>query len=80
MVMPHIVIKTLSGKSQDELQQAAEEVSAVISKTLGKPGKYISVSVEEYSFDEWEGVYNEFVKGKDNVLVKPSYTNPKTFE
>jgi hypothetical protein len=47
---------------------------------LGKPEKYISVSVEEYSFDEWEGVFNEYIKGKDNVLVKPGYSDPKTLE
>ena len=47
---------------------------------MGKPEKYISVSVEQYSFGEWEGVYDEFVKDKDNVIVKPGYTNPRTFE
>ena len=47
---------------------------------MGKPEKYISVSVEQYSFDEWAGVYDEYVKDKDNVLVKPGYTNPRTFE
>jgi hypothetical protein len=25
-------------------------------------------------------VYNECIKDNDNVLVKPGYTNPKTFE
>lgn len=78
--MPHIVIKTISGPSKAQLQQAAEEIAAVVNKTMGKPNKYISVSVEEYSFPEWEGVYNENVRGKDNVLVKPGYTNPVTFE
>ena len=78
--MPHIVIKTISGKPQEQLQEAAEQAVAAVSKALGKPGKYFSVSVEEYSFDEWEGVYNEYVKDKDNVLVKPGYTNPKTFQ
>lgn len=78
--MPHIVIKTISGPSKAQLQQAAEEIAAVVNKTMGKPSKYISVSVEEYSFSEWEGVYNENVRGKDNVLVKPGYTNPVTFE
>jgi len=77
--MPHIVIKTISGKPQNQLQQAAEQAVAAVSKALGKPEKYFSVSVEEYSYDEWEGVYNEYVKDKDNVLVKPGYTNPKTF-
>jgi len=77
--MPHIVIKTISGSSQQQLQEAAEQIAAVVNKTMGKPEKYISVSVEEYSFGEWESVYNEYVKDKDNVLVKPGYTNPKTF-
>ena len=77
--MPHIVIKTISGPSKQQLQEAAEQISNIINKTTGKPKKYISVSVEEYSFDEWESVYNEYVKGKDNVLVKPGYTDPKNF-
>ena len=78
--MPHIVIKTISGPSKEQLQEAAEQISTIVNKTMAKPEKYISVSVEEFSFDEWEGVYNEFVKDKDNVLVKPGYSNPKTFQ
>jgi phenylpyruvate tautomerase PptA (4-oxalocrotonate tautomerase family) len=78
--MPHVVIKTISGPSQKQLQEAAEQIAEVVSKTMGKPNKYISVSVEEYSSGEWEDVYDEYVKGKDNVLVKPGYSNPNTFE
>ncbi len=78
--MPHIIIKTISGPTPEELQEAAEQIAQIVNKTMGKPEKYISVSVEEYSFGEWEGVYNECVKDKDNVLVKPGYTNPKTFQ
>jgi 4-oxalocrotonate tautomerase family enzyme len=80
MKMPHIVIKTIKGKSKEQLKDAAEQVSAVINKTMGKPEKYISVAVEEYAFDEWKGVYNESIRDNENVLVKPGYTNPKTFE
>ncbi len=77
--MPHIVIKTIAGPSQAQLQKAAEQIAQIVNQTMGKPMKYISVSVEEYSFGEWAGVYDEFVKDKENVLVKPGYTNPKTF-
>jgi len=42
--------------------------------------KYISVSFEEYSFDEWEGVYKKFIEGKDNILIKSGYSAPKTFQ
>ncbi|MDR1753403.1 MAG: tautomerase family protein [Eubacterium sp.] len=78
--MPHVVIKTIRGPSQKQLQDAAKQISDIVNKTMGKLEKYISVSVEEYSFGEWENVYNEFVKDKDNVLIKPGYTDPKTFE
>ena len=78
--MPHVVIKTISGPSKEQLQQAAEEISAIVNKTMGKADKYISVSVEEYSFGEWEAVYNDCIKDKDNLLVKPGYSNPKTFQ
>jgi len=78
--MPHIVIKTLAGKPQEKLQEAAERIAAVVHDTMGTPEKVISVSVEEYVLSEWEGVYSEYVKGKDNVLVQPGYTNPRTFE
>ncbi|MCL2197425.1 MAG: tautomerase family protein [Defluviitaleaceae bacterium] len=78
--MPHVVIKAIKGASPQQLQEAAKQVSAVINTTLGKPEKYISVSVEEYSFDGWESVYNEHIKDKDNVMIKPDYTDPKTFQ
>ena len=77
--MPNIVIKTISGPSQEQLQKAAEEIAAVVQRTMGKPEKYISVSVEEYEYSQWEEVYNTYVKDKDNVLVQPGYTDPKTF-
>lgn len=78
--MPHIVIKTIKGPSDAQLQSAAEKIAKIVNEEMGKPEKYISVSVEQYSFDEWAGVYDEFVKDKDNVLVTPGYTNPRTFE
>ncbi len=77
--MPHIVIKTISGPSKEQLQKAAEQIAAVVNKTMGKPEKYISVSVEEYDYSQWKDVYDEFVKDKDNVLVKPGYTDPVSF-
>ena len=77
--MPHIVIKTVSGPSQKQLQDAAEQIAAIVNKTMEKPEEFISVSVEEYSFGEWKDVYDEYIKDKDNLLVKPGY-DEKMFE
>ena len=78
--MPHVVIKAISGTSQEQMQKTAEQIAEIVNTTMGKPMKYISVSVEEYSRDDWEGVYNECIKDKENMLVKPGYSNPRTFE
>jgi len=77
--MPHIVIKIIKGPSKEATQKAAGQIAEIVEKTLGKPKQYTSVSVEEYSFGEWETVYNNDIKDKD-LVIKPGYTNPKTFE
>jgi 4-oxalocrotonate tautomerase len=74
--MPHIIIKTIQGKSQEQLKDAAKQAVIAVSKSLDKPISSFSVSLEEYSHDEWEDVYNENIKDKDNVLIKPGYTYP----
>ena len=78
--MPHIVIKAIEGASDAQMKDAAKKAVSAVSKALGKSEKYFSASFEEYSFAQWENVYDNFIKNKDNVLVKPEYTNPKTFE
>jgi len=77
--MPHVIVKLVKGPSEEQLKLAARQIAEIIDKTLGKPEKYVSVAVEEYSFGEWESVYNEFIKDKD-LAFKPGYTNPVTFE
>ena len=78
--MPHIVIKTLSGKSPQMLQDAAEQVAVAVNKSMTVGMEHISVSVEEYTRAEWPGVYNECIKDNDAVVIKPGYSDPVTFE
>ena len=78
--MPHIIIKAVEGATKEQMKKACEGAIEAVSKALGKPKKYFSATVEEYSFGEWEGVYNEYIKDNDTVVVKPEYTNPKTFQ
>jgi len=78
--MPHVIIKTISGSLKKSLQKTAEQIGDIVNKTLGKPNKYISVSIEEYPLDEWEGIYKKFIEDKDNILIKLFYSVPKTFQ
>jgi phenylpyruvate tautomerase PptA (4-oxalocrotonate tautomerase family) len=75
--MPHIVIKAIKGASPEQVKQAADQIAEIVNKTMGKPKKYISVSYEEYSFDEWKDVYNKDIRGNDNIVIKPDY-DPET--
>ena len=76
--MPHVVIKALTGLTREQYKQAAEEIAGVLERTMGKPVRLTSVSMEEYTRSEWVGVYNEYVKDKDNVVLMPGYTDPET--
>ena len=78
--MPHVSVKAIKGASPQQMQDCAEQIRDVIIKTLGKPEKYTSVSFEEYSFDSWDTVYNEHIKDNANVIIKPGYSDPKTFQ
>ncbi|MCL2798026.1 MAG: tautomerase family protein [Firmicutes bacterium] len=77
--MPHVVIKAFKGPSQEAYEKAARQIAAILEETLGKPTRYTSVSLEEYDPSEWEGVFNVFVKDKENVILRPGYTDPNTF-
>ena len=75
--MPHIVIKAIKGCTQEQYQQAADEIIAVIETRLGKPPGVTSVSVEEFERPEWEAVYYEYIKDKENVIRMPEYSYPQ---
>jgi len=78
--MPHIIIKAVEGASKAQMQKACEDAVDAVSKALNKPKKYFSAAVEEYSFADWEGVYNTDIKDNKSVVIKPAYTDPKTFK
>ncbi|MCL1998062.1 MAG: tautomerase family protein [Turicibacter sp.] len=77
--MPHVVIKAIKGATEEQKKEAAIQIREVLKNTMGKAEKHTSVSIEEYTFDEWPSVYNENIKDKPNVILKPGYTDPVTF-
>jgi phenylpyruvate tautomerase PptA (4-oxalocrotonate tautomerase family) len=78
--MPHIVIKAMAGQPREKMQEIADKFTTIVAETLGAPTGVVSVSLEEYAREAWPEVYNNYIGGKDNVLVKPGYSNPVTFE
>lgn len=74
--MPHIQIKVLAGKSQEQKEQLAQEVIQAAQKVIGMGEESYSVSVEGFSPEEWKNeVYpNSIMAHQDLLVKKPGYS------
>ena len=76
--MPHIGIKMLAGRSEEQKKKAAEAVTKALAESLGMSDHYITLTIEDYSPEEWQTVFKEEVTDKpDKVYVTPKY-DPKS--
>lgn len=77
--MPHISIKMLKGRSDEQKKAAAENVSKALSDALGCGTSHITVAVEDYTAEEWQDVFKTEItdKADDVMYIKPAY-DPKS--
>jgi 4-oxalocrotonate tautomerase len=77
--MPHVIVKMLSGRSDKQKQQLAEEITKVVMKHTGNTEDAVSVSVEDIERKDWtERVYKpDIASNWDKLYKKPGY-NPLT--
>jgi 4-oxalocrotonate tautomerase len=73
--MPHIIVKMLSGRSDKQKQQLAEEITKVVMKITGNDEDAVSVRMEDVKQkDRTEKVYNTDIKSNwDKLYKKPGY-------
>lgn len=73
--MPHVIVKIASGRSQQQKEQIAAEVTKAILSTAKVGEDAVSVSIEDYAASDWtEKVYKPDIIGKPDTLVKePGY-------
>lgn len=74
--MPHITIKMLKGRTQEQKELAAEKVAQALYDAIGCSQSHISVSVEDYTPEEWQDVYAVEVDNNPNLVKNANY-NPK---
>ena len=74
--MPHIQLKVLAGKSEEQKKQLAEELIHAAQKVIGMEKDAYSVSLEEFTPEEWKNeVYPNSIMANENILIKrPGYT------
>jgi len=74
--MPHISIKMLKGRTDEQKNLAVKKVSEALCEALGCADKHVSVSIEDFTAQEWQGVFAEEIADNSHVLKKPEY-DPK---
>jgi len=73
--MPHVIIKMISGRSDQLKKELAEEIAQVIMKHTGNKEEDVSVSIEDIPRGNWmEKVYKiDIVPVWDKLYKKPGY-------
>lgn len=75
--MPHVIVKLLSGRTEEQKNRLAQEITKDVMVTLNCEEKVVSVAFEEFERNEWaEKVYRpDILNNQDKLYKKPGY-NP----
>jgi 4-oxalocrotonate tautomerase len=73
--MPHVIVKLVIGRSEQQKQKLAEGVTQTAMTSLGLGEDSVSVSLEEIAPSEWaEKVYTpDIINGPGKVYKRPGY-------
>lgn len=74
--MPHISIKMLAGRTDEQKKIAAKAVAEALHNAIGCNETHISVSVEDYTPKEWQEVFKKEVTENSSLVLTPDY-NPE---
>jgi 4-oxalocrotonate tautomerase len=73
--MPHVVVKLVPGRSEQQKTQLAEAITKDIVSILNYGEEAVSVALEEIQPNDWiEDVYKPDIQNKwDTLYKKPGY-------
>jgi 4-oxalocrotonate tautomerase len=73
--MPHVIVKLLVGRSEEQKSQIAEEVTKAVMAGAKCAESAVSVSIEDVEPDRWtDDVYQPDIKANwDRLYKKPGY-------
>lgn len=75
--MPHISVKMLKGRTDDQKQKLVNELKNTLKDVLGVSDASISVSIQDYTAQEWQDQFKaEITDNMQNLWIKPQY-DPK---
>ena len=73
--MPHVIVKLLSGRTDEQKQRLADEITKAVITALHSDESAISVAVEDIARKDWtEKVYNPDILGNmESIYKRPGY-------
>ncbi len=75
--MPHISVKMLEGRSEEQKKQLAQALEKTLSEKLGCATTWVTVSIEDYSAEQWQDVFKKEVTENEENLYKKAQYDPK---
>jgi 4-oxalocrotonate tautomerase len=73
--MPHVIVKLLAGRTEQQKARIAEEVTKAVMATTNNGEDAVSVAIEDVERNDWtEKVYRTDILGNwDKLFKKPGY-------
>ena len=76
--MPHISVKMLQGRSEEQKKRLADALVKTLTEQLGCSEHYVTCTVEDFSAKEWQDVFNSDIEEKKDKLYKKAEYDPKS--
>lgn len=75
--MPHVIVKLYAGRSEQQKERLAEEITKAVMSSLGNEEDAVSIGIEDVEQERWlEGVYMPDILGKRKTIYKKPGYNP----
>jgi 4-oxalocrotonate tautomerase len=73
--MPHVILKMLEGRTEEQKQALADALTKAVTTTLGCGEDLVSVGIEDFREEEWMGkVYGPDIRQRSGTIYKmPGY-------
>jgi 4-oxalocrotonate tautomerase len=73
-VMPHVLVKLYSGRTEQQKSRLAEAVTKAVTTTLNCGDEAVSVSIEDINPRDWTAkVYKPDIQNNPHIYKKPGY-------
>ena len=75
--MPHIAVKMLKGRTEEQKKKLSAALVKALTKELGCSEHYVTCTIEDYDAREWQDVFKSEITDKRDKVYKKAEYDPK---